>query len=268
VGRAAGGRQRQPLPLGRAGAHWTFVSTLSDYWGALNASITDADLFAYGGVELFKTTDGGGSFVKQNGWGDYYGDPAHKLHADMMGFDVYPDGAGGEVWYVNTHGGTYRSTDGWPVHNLSLSGLNVRQYYTTLTSAANPLHIVAGAQDQGYQWTDNPPGGRPDRLRPDHLGRLRARDFGRRHARLRVTRSTRLPAHPQGREQPDAAHRRLPVGRELRLAAHGRGDPDDAKDCFFCASHLYSTRRAASASTTGCCRSTAVFDFAAAAAST
>src|SRR4030095_15298875 len=67
-----------------AGAHWAFLSTLTDYWGALNASITDAGLFAYGGVELFKTTDGGGSFVKQNGWGDYYGDPASKLHADMM----------------------------------------------------------------------------------------------------------------------------------------------------------------------------------------
>ena len=224
-----------------AGAHWTFLSTLTDYWGALNASITDAGLFAYGGVELFKTTDGGGSFVKQNGWGDYYGDPASKLHADMMGFDVFPDGAGGEVWYVNTHGGTYRSADRLAsVHNLSLSGLNVSQYYTTLTSAANPLHVVAGAQDQGYQWTDNPPGADGqidfDQIISGDYGHATSGDGT--HAFVYSVYPGFLLIH-KGENNPTLITDDFPSGEAYGWLPTVVADPDDVKDCFFCASHLW-----------------------------
>ncbi|QDU67095.1 WD40/YVTN/BNR-like repeat-containing protein [Engelhardtia mirabilis] len=141
-----------------AGQSWTAIQTLSDYWGTLNASIVDADLFAWGGVECHRTTNGGASFKVVNGWGEYYGNPAGKLHADLPGMDVWPDGAGGEVWYVCTDGGLFRSTDGLStVANLSLDGLGISQYYTTLTSAANPDHVVAGSQDQGWQRADAPP---------------------------------------------------------------------------------------------------------------
>ena len=37
------------------------------------------------------------------------------------------------------------------VSNLSLTGLGVSQYYSTLSSSANSNRIAAGAQDQGYQ---------------------------------------------------------------------------------------------------------------------
>jgi hypothetical protein len=147
-----------------AGQSWNFLSNVTDYWGSLAASITNANLFAYGGVELWRTADAGASFAKVNGWADYYGDPANKLHADIPGIDVAPDGAGGELWYVSTDGGLYRSTNGLAsVLNLSLDGLRVSQYYSTHTSAANPLHVYAGAQDQGWQRADAPPSG-PDAL--------------------------------------------------------------------------------------------------------
>ncbi len=137
------------------GVSWDYIGQVSDYWGTLSASIVDADIMAWGGVEVTWTTDGGQSFQNYNYWADYYGDPVNKLHADLMGIDVFPDGAGGEVWYLGTDGGLYRSTDSLStVENLSMSGLRVGQYYGTLTSILPPYNVAAGAQDQGYQVTN------------------------------------------------------------------------------------------------------------------
>ena len=140
------------------GQTWEGARPLSDYWGALNASMVDPDLFAWGGVELWVTRDGGESFAEVNDWADYYGDPRNKLHADMMGVDVYPvEGGTGEVWFVNTDGGLYESRDSLDsVENLSLEGLRISQYYSTLTSVSDPDYLVAGAQDQGWQATFGP----------------------------------------------------------------------------------------------------------------
>ena len=139
-----------------AAATWNFTGTTSDYWGgSMTASAVNPDFFVYGGVEVHKSFDGGASFTTQNYWYDYYGSPADTLHADIPGIDVIPNGAGGETWFINTDGGTYRSLDGLAtVRNVSLYGLRVGQYYDVLTSTANPEHVAIGSQDQGYQLTN------------------------------------------------------------------------------------------------------------------
>lgn len=139
---------------------WTWSAGLNvghDYWGALNASIVDDQLFMYGGVEQWVSRDGGQTSAKMNHWWLYYsvygGDEDTLLHADTMGIDVRPEGDD-EVWYINTDGGLYESRDNMnTVHNLSLSGLRVSQYYDVHTSWANDDHVLAGAQDQGWQLT-------------------------------------------------------------------------------------------------------------------
>ncbi len=128
-----------------------------DYWGSLNAGVVDAELVAYGGIELHVSRDGGQSASKKNNWWAYYtaygGDEDIYLHADIMGIDVRPEGDG-EVWYVDTDGGLYTSTDSLAtVHNLSLDGLRASQYYDVHTSWNNPDRVLAGAQDQGWQVT-------------------------------------------------------------------------------------------------------------------
>ena len=136
------------------GASWQYKSPVSDYWGSLNASQQDADLFAWGGVEVYHTRDGGESFSRINKWWEYYDDPANLLHADLPGIDLVVDETGQEIWYFCTDGGLYRSTDGLQsVENLSLQGLRVSQYCDTHTSTVNPEHIAGGSQDQGYQIT-------------------------------------------------------------------------------------------------------------------
>ncbi len=136
------------------GTSFAQVNTLASFWGPLSASITDQNVVIYGEVEAWRSTNGGAGFAHVNAWYDYYGDPAHKLHADIFGLHCLPHPSlpGSERWYFCTDGGTYDSdTLGATVNNLSLSGLGVSQYYSTLTSAANPLLIAAGSQDQGYQ---------------------------------------------------------------------------------------------------------------------
>ncbi len=138
-----------------AGQSWSQVNGLAGYWRALEVSSLDPQRVAYGGVDCWRSTDGGVSFQRVNGWGEYYGDPASKLHADVQGLECLPEpGLGGlaERWYVATDGGLYESLDGLQsVSNLSLTGLGVSQYYSTLSSSVDPDRIAAGSQDQGYQ---------------------------------------------------------------------------------------------------------------------
>ncbi len=142
-----------------AGSTWMFRYTITDFWETLDASITDANTVLFGGVECWRSIDGGATFAKVNGWGEYYGDPLHKLHADLPGMNTVWT-AGGEILYIATDGGLFRSDDrGGTVTNISLSALGVSQYYSTLTSAADPARVAAGAQDQGFQVTNGTSGG-------------------------------------------------------------------------------------------------------------
>ncbi|MBD3337414.1 MAG: T9SS type A sorting domain-containing protein, partial [Candidatus Eisenbacteria bacterium] len=133
------------------GADWAYRHDIHDFWKTLVASITDPQLVLFAGVECWRSADGGNSFNKINNWYDYYGDPEHRLHADLPGMDVHMVN-GQEAIYFNTDGGTYVSYDGGlNLQNLSLWGLAVSQYYSTLTSMTDPYLVAAGSQDQGYQ---------------------------------------------------------------------------------------------------------------------
>ncbi len=138
------------------GSTFTFVGDIANsYYDTLCASTLNPNLVMYGGLEVWRSLNGGASFTRINSWGQYYADPAHKLHADSFGIDVLPDPAGTpslEHWYIATDGGTYLSLNGSQVvQNLCLSGIGIGQYYSTLSSRTNPALCLAGAQDQGYQ---------------------------------------------------------------------------------------------------------------------
>ncbi len=136
-----------------AGMSWAPISTVTDLWdGTLCASTSNPSLVMHGGLESWRSTNGGVSFTKINNWGDYYGNPAARLHADTPGIFCWPDPMGGERWYFGTDGGLFESLNGGvTVNNLTLTGIGTSQYYGTLTSRANADRIQAGAQDQGYQ---------------------------------------------------------------------------------------------------------------------
>ncbi|MEQ1891526.1 MAG: hypothetical protein ABL998_03195 [Planctomycetota bacterium] len=224
-----------------AGASWTFLSNLSDYWDVLNASLSDADLLLYGGVEAHRSVNAGSSFAVINTWGAYYGNPAARLHADIQGIDVVAGGPAGETWYISTDGGLYRSHDLLTsVENLSLTGLRISQYYSTHTSSANANHVVAGAQDQGYQRASSGAA----TSEPFNFNQLISGDYGHLtsgdgdHDFL-------FSCYPGfvliqvGENNPGLFTEDFPAGEDHAWIPPIVADPLDARQFFLCASHLY-----------------------------
>lgn len=125
---------------------------------AESSNVDPSRVFA-GGIDAYRSADGALTWTKINPWGEYYTSPATKLHADIPNFDLFVDGAT-ERLYIATDGGVYESNDyGVTVNNLSLSGLNISQYYDSYTRRTPPHHVIAGSQDQGYQKAVSPPTG-------------------------------------------------------------------------------------------------------------
>lgn len=229
-----------------AGMSWNEQGAMADFWGAFDASSLDPARVAWGGVELYLSEDGGASAAKVNDWWTYYDDPATQLHADIMGVDAVPDAQGGEVWYVATDGGLYRSADGLAtVESLSLTGLRVSQYYSTLTSAANPEHVAAGAQDQGYQVTQGVTQDDDllefDQVLSGDYGHLTSSDG---------THAWVYSVYPgfvlvaQGEDQVSLEYLDFPSGESYAWLPPVLADPEDQQTFFFGASHLYRYTRA------------------------
>lgn len=123
-------------------------------------SNADPQKLYYGGVDCYRSDDGGLNWTKVNVWWEYYDNPDTKLHADIPGINVFNDGNGGEFVLISTDGGIYVSYDDLlTVENISLTGLRISQYYTTYTYRPDAQVIYAGSQDQGFQRTLIDPGG-------------------------------------------------------------------------------------------------------------
>ncbi|MFH1679568.1 MAG: FlgD immunoglobulin-like domain containing protein [Candidatus Eisenbacteria bacterium] len=221
------------------GTTWEYRHGIDDFWETLCASIADRDLILFAGVEMWRSTDGGASFDKVNDWWDYYDDPLTKLHADFPGTECVW-GQAGEIFYISTDGGLYRSDDGVAhVTNISLEYLGVSQYYGTLTSANDPTLILAGSQDQGYQrsageaigaWRDF------DQLWSGDYGHLTSTDGS--HNRV-------YSVYPgfflvqKGETSPVLSSIDFPAGESYSWMPFILADPEDSLAFFFCASHLH-----------------------------
>jgi len=171
------------------GATFTDQGAPPQFWGgtqSLVAFSSAPDRLFTGGVEGFRSANGGALWSKVNGWGEYYGNPAQKLHADLRGLGAIPDPdapGSADLLFVNTDGGTYLSTDyGQTVSNLCLEGLGVAQFYSTHTSVRDAALVVGGTQDQGYQrgfkepWHGNGPSTPMDQLISGDYGHLTSSD--------------------------------------------------------------------------------------------
>lgn len=141
----------QLFQSGDTGRTWNSVSTLpSDSWNLLASSTQQVGRLFYGNVEAFRSSNGGTGFTKVNTWGQYYGNEATKLHADIQAIDFFQDKLGNEFCVIGTDGGAYYSNDYlMSVANMSLSGLKVNQLWNHITDPNNPSILFSGMQDQG-----------------------------------------------------------------------------------------------------------------------
>lgn len=225
------------------GSDWSFRYDITDFWNTLCASITNRNLILFGGVELWRSADGGNNFSIVNPWWAYYDDPLNKLHADLPGLDCVMTGAG-ESFYIATDGGLYRSDDGVAtVTNISLTGLGVSQYYDTHTSVNDPDLIIAGAQDQGYQRSDRSNGDLPrefEQLISGDYGHITSSDgshdvvFSVYPGFVLVQSGELNPTLPGMLD--------FPAGESHSWIPFTLANPDNSHEFYLCATHLYKGR--------------------------
>jgi hypothetical protein len=137
-----------------------------------------------GGVECFRSYDGGLNWSKRNDWWTYYDAPESELHADVFGIHtIYNPDTGSELLHlISCDGGLFMSLDDiQTVSNLSMNGLNVSQYYSTYTRRTDGKTIYAGSQDQGLQFSTLDNGGilKFDQVISGDYGHLTSGDSGR-----------------------------------------------------------------------------------------
>ena len=138
------------------GATWSLTNGgfSENAWAKMNVSPSDAATVLYGGVNAYRSTNSGSSFTKINDWSEYYSNTVGKLHADIMELEYFKRPDNSEFLIINTHGGTYISTDnGLTVTNLSQLNHLATEYYDVLTDSLNPTRLYGGTQDQGLQQT-------------------------------------------------------------------------------------------------------------------
>jgi len=137
------------------GSTWAHKgATPSSWWwiNGFNASNLERDKIFIGGMEIFRSSNGGDDWTLVNPWWEYYDDMENKLHADIPEVRFFLDEEYNEIALISTDGGLYISDDYlMNVQNISLSGLGVSQYYSTYSQRFSPYTIFAGSQDQGLQ---------------------------------------------------------------------------------------------------------------------
>lgn len=120
-------------------------------WYDLSLAVdpTDEDNAFIGGVDLFKTTNGGSTWTQVSHW--YGGGGFPEVHADQH-IALYASGSTDTMLFGND-GGIYlttNATSSTPSFSHQVASYNVTQFYSgAIHPTANTHHFLAGAQDNG-----------------------------------------------------------------------------------------------------------------------
>jgi PKD repeat protein len=119
---------------------------------AIAVSPLDKDVVLTGGVNVWRSNNGGSSFALSGHW--YGGGGASFVHADHHWMIFKP---GTNAVYAGCDGGVYKSAssgmnNSWVSRNI---GLSITQYYKIGTTEADTTLTIAGAQDNGTHLNDN-----------------------------------------------------------------------------------------------------------------
>jgi len=116
---------------------------------AITASPTNAEEIYVGGVNVWKSTNGGLNWtINAHWWGDG-GKP--KVHADIHALNYNPS----NILFACSDGGLYTTTNGglsWVVKNNTLS---IAQIYKLSVSQTTPSNLITGWQDNGSNLYNN-----------------------------------------------------------------------------------------------------------------
>jgi len=114
---------------------------------ALAVSNTNENEIYVGCLNIWKSTNGGNTFVKLNNWASH---TPSFTHADIHFLRFYNN-----KLYAGTDGGFYLSSDGGSTFQDLTQGMQIGQFYKISVSPQNASKIAGGLQDNGgYGLTD------------------------------------------------------------------------------------------------------------------
>ncbi len=144
-----------------AGDNWTTVNT-TDYatyqgWYShwVGVHPTNPDFLLTGGIDIFKSTNGGTNLNIKTDWAAWYfgvtipGEPEGPpdyVHADQHSVTFHPTNP--NIIYFGTDGGVFRTTDGGETYEGCNGGYQSTQFYNGFSSSFNvPNLALGGMQD-------------------------------------------------------------------------------------------------------------------------
>lgn len=141
------------------GSSWTLMSSTPNVMGwaadgsdsggqawyslAIDASPTNANEITVGGVNSWKSTNGGSTWTLNTHW--YGGGGKPYVHADLHCV-LYTSGT---TCYLGTDGGIARTTNSGTNWSTINGNMNIAQIYKMGQSTTNPGRIISGHQDNG-----------------------------------------------------------------------------------------------------------------------
>ncbi|MBU2554251.1 MAG: PKD domain-containing protein [Bacteroidetes bacterium] len=137
----------------------TGTATQGTYDLCIAADPNNADIVFVGGINTWKSTNGGTSWAINTIWasGNYPGCPAVETHADkhFLGFQN-----GTTTLFEGNDGGVYKTTNYGATWSFISSGMEISQLYRIGVSQTSSSAVIAGLQDNGTKsksgstWTD------------------------------------------------------------------------------------------------------------------
>jgi PKD repeat protein len=142
------------------GSNWTLMSNSPNIMGwqtngggtggqswydlSIACDPTNENTLYVGGVNIWKSTNGGANWTIVGHWWGASGTP--YVHADHHHAKFKP---GTSELYVGTDGGVYKTTNGGSSWTELNNGMNITQYYKISQSTSDTTVVIGGAQDNG-----------------------------------------------------------------------------------------------------------------------
>lgn len=119
------------------------------YDQGLAVSPTNAEEVHAAGINCWKSTDGGVTFLSSSDWIEPNAGVKY-VHADIHALDFY-----GSTLYCGSDGGIFKSTDNAATWQDLSTGLAITEMYRVGVDRLNPAKICYGAQDNGLNFLQN-----------------------------------------------------------------------------------------------------------------
>ena len=111
---------------------------------AITADPTNASIIYVGGVDVWKSTDGGSTWAINSNW--YGGCNVPAVHADCHYLGFSP--VNGKL-YAGNDGGVFSTSNGGTTWNYLIVGVTIGQIYKLGQAQLSKNHVINGFQDNG-----------------------------------------------------------------------------------------------------------------------